>query len=117
MEYTVDAYLAPDEFYDRWNAGYELERRARMVFLISDREAPFEGFDADRMAEIRSLPSYYAEELAIEPGEQWLPTIDVRSSPGCIFLVHESGDQLARDYEAIRRLESRLYRSPTTESA
>jgi len=109
MEYTVDAYLEPHKFHDQWDAKYEIVRQSRMVFLISNEEAKFEGFQPELMDKIRSLPSYYAEELAIDPGDQLQKTIDVRSSPGCIFLVHDSREQLLEDYEYIRQLESQLY--------
>lgn len=119
MEYTVDAYLEPERFHDRWDDGYDIVRQARMVFLISEREALLDDFDAEALDEIRSLPSYHAEEMALEPGERMVETVDVRSSPGCIFLVHESTEQLVRDYDAIRALEPRLYRAqaPTSTPA
>ena len=34
MEYTLDAYLRPERFHDRWDDDYEIVRQARMVFLI-----------------------------------------------------------------------------------
>lgn len=109
MEYTVDAYLEPQKFHDNWDSGYELVSRARMVFLISNQEARLKELDPDLVQQIRSLPSYYAEELAVEPGDKLQKTIDVRSSPGCIFLVHDSAEQLAKDYDIIRKLELGLY--------
>ena len=80
-----------------------------MVFLISNNEGVFKGFHTELMKQIRSLPSYYAEQLAIDPGSQLAKTFDVRSSPGCIFLVHDSKEQLVTDYELIRQIEGRLY--------
>ena len=68
MEYTVDAYLEPQKFHDEWDERYEIRRQARMAFLISEDEALFDGFHSELMDQIRSLPSYYAEELAIDPG-------------------------------------------------
>ena len=111
MEYTVDAYLEPHKFHDQWDDRYEILRQPRMVFLISNEEALFKGLNPDLMNQIRSLPSYYAEELAIDSGDQLPKTIDVRSSPGCIFLVHDSREQLLKDYAFIRQLETRLYLS------
>lgn len=109
MEYTVDAYLEPHKFHDQWDSAYEILRQSRMAFLISNQEAPFNGFRPALMQQIRSLPSYYAEQLAIEPGDTLQKTVDVRSSPGCIFLVHDSTEQLVADYKAIRQLEPELY--------
>ncbi len=109
MEYTVDAYLEPQKYHDQWDTRYEIVKQARMVFLISNQEAYFEGFCPDLMDQIRSLPSYFAEELAIESGDALFKTIDVRSSPGCIFLVHDLKEQLIKDYEVIRQFEPQLY--------
>ncbi len=109
MEYTVDAYLEPHKFHDQWDSTYEIVRQSRMVFLISNQEGQLEGFHSELMHQIRSLPSYYAEELAIGPGDRLQKTMDVRSSPGCIFLVHDSVEQLVNDYEVIRQLEPQLY--------
>lgn len=109
MEYTVDAYLEPHKFHDQWDGAYEIVRQARMVFLISNQDARFNGWHPALMEQIRSLPSYYAEQLAIEPGDMLQKTMDVRSSPGCVFLVHDSAEQLVKDYEVIRALEPRLY--------
>ena len=109
MEYTVDAYLEPNKFHDEWDSRYEIVRQSRMVFLISKEEGLFKCFAPDLMNQIRLLPSYYAEELAIDPGDQLRKTTDVRSSPGCIFLVHDSKEQLLEDYALIRQIETRLY--------
>ncbi len=50
-------------------------------------------------------------EKAFSTIKQLSKTVDVRSSPGCIFLVHDSKEQLLEDYAFIRQLESRLYLS------
>jgi hypothetical protein len=54
---------------------------------------------------VQSLPSYLKHVLLVGPGDKVVPTVDVNTLIGWIFLCHEDADQLKKDYLALRNLE------------
>lgn len=109
MDYSIDAYMEPHLFHDRWKNRYEKTKHSRMVFLIHHEKRLFNGFNQDTIQTIRSLPSFVHEEWV---NAEWLQkTIDVRSSPGFLYLMHDDFSQIESDYQEIRRLESVLFKS------
>ena len=109
-EFAVDAYLEPEKHVQNWDERYEKTRHSRMVFLIHGEERPFIGINESVIQQIRGLPSYYHEEFAVSDGDLLKKTIDVRSSPGFIYLIHDDSAQIEADYDAIRGFEASLYR-------
>lgn len=108
-EFAVDAYLEPEQHRHNWAQRYRKTKESRMVFLIHHEERPFLGLNEHCIQQIRQLPSYYHEEFAVGDGDVLKQTIDVRSSPGFIYLIHDDKAQIEADYKVIRNLEKELY--------
>ena len=108
-EYAVDAYIEPHKFSDQWDNGYKKIKNSRMVFLIHYEKVLFNGFNNAVLDQIRSLESYYHHEFTLRKGDYLKQTVDVRSSPGFIYLTHDDQHQIELDYAEIRRLEKKLY--------
>lgn len=107
-EYAVDAYLQPERFHDEWPR-YQKTKQSRMVFLIHHEERLFCGLNPSVIGEIRALPSYHHEEFYVQEGDMLKATIDVRSSPGFMYLMHDDRAQIEQDYARLRELERDLY--------
>ncbi|MFB7511951.1 MULTISPECIES: ATP-grasp domain-containing protein [unclassified Streptomyces] len=108
---TVDAYTDPAGFASLPGSEYRLDKHLRVVVLI----APADGHvDAVALDEVRQLPSYLCGSTdALLPGTPVRRTVDLFSSPGHLYLVSDSRDQVERDYEQVRALERKaLYGSP-----
>ena len=103
---SVDAYANPDKIKQLATTRYQPAMYCYCVNLI----APFSGsFDRESViAEFERLLSFQSIRLRI-PGNQFFETIDLNSSPGVIFLLHEKLEQVKTDYRAIRTLEQIIY--------
>ena len=100
---TVDAYLDPASVARRARRPYELRAHARCVALISEQEGRVR--DCRRLAQLAALPSYAGAIAVLGVGDRIRRTVDLFSSPGTIYLVHEDRDQLERDYARLREIE------------
>ncbi|MFE7134556.1 ATP-grasp domain-containing protein [Streptomyces sp. NPDC057638] len=98
------AAAKPREFLGLPPIAYEVLIRPRHVSLINPRE---EGVvpSAEAMTPVRALPSYAHEVLAHPAGHPVPRTIDVATSPGFVYLISDDQDQIAADYEELRRIE------------
>jgi biotin carboxylase len=97
---TAQAYVRPDEFSQRIGRAYELASGLRYVSLISTRTGTLRSLGG--FARIRALPSFAAMHLDVVPGDRLRRTVDSRTSPGYVYLVHDDPRQLRLDYLAIR---------------
>ena len=62
------------------------------------------------MATIRGLPSYQSEMLTVRVGSRVEKTVDLITACGSFNLVHESLEQLEKDYVAVHEvLESGIF--------
>ena len=70
------------------------------------------------MRAVEALPSFAGAIAMAQPGDEIMPTIDLFSCPGMIYLVDPDRELLRRDYEQLRELEEtvglfELAESPT----
>ena len=105
VDAAVDAFLDPDAF-----ACYPDKPPSPMlacgqcVDLVSYTSGVVKstpGYDI-----IRSLPSFVCLETHIKVGSKICPTIDLATDNGCLVLISQDPEQLARDVATIRQLEA-----------
>lgn len=94
----------PDEFDRLPTTAYRLLERMRYVHLINPSDRGVAPSD-EKMAAIRSLPSYAFERLAKPAGEPLSRTVDVATQPGYVILVSGDPAQLLADYRTLRDIE------------
>ncbi len=102
IDEVVDAYLIPEWARARPSAE-PLKLQAMGVSLISGVEGRLLR-DID-LEPIRSLASYHGHRMALRKGDRLLPTVDLGSKPGGVYLCHVSREQLEADALAIRAWE------------
>jgi len=100
---TVDAYLDPPSVARRAARPYELRAASRCVMLISHQAGRVVS-DAGMRA-VEALPSFAGSIAMAQPGDEIVPTVDLFSCPGMIYLVDPDREVLRRDYERLRELE------------
>jgi biotin carboxylase len=100
---TVEAYLDPETLRRRASAPYEVRQAALGVWLISREWGLVDA--APGMDAVRRLPSFCAALEKVGAGDTLEPTVDLFTSPGLVYLVHEDTETIERDYQAIRELE------------
>ena len=110
-EYTLDAYVEPEKFHDKWDLSYKKTKHSRMMFLINYENAICSDINQAVLSKIRQLSSYHHEEFAVTKDDELKKTVDVRSSPGFIYLIHDDKRQIERDYQEIRYLENSLFQT------
>jgi len=98
----VDAYVDRAAFDRVHAAPYHLAKHAMLVVLACDRDG--EVADAGFMDELRRVPSLRNLNMPVAVGTRWRKTVDLKSSPGYLHLVHESADTLERDYQTVQRI-------------
>jgi biotin carboxylase len=103
MEWTVDAYVNPDRFLDRWERDYALDSQAGLVNMVSPVAGTLR--DYPKMAELRALDSFHDLALSVRPGERILRTVDDWSYPLRVYLVHESENTVVHDILTVRHMD------------
>jgi hypothetical protein len=68
--------------------------------------------DTEGLSLLARLPSYWGMISKIQEGADIHRTVDILTSPGHVYLVHDSSQQIMRDYLQLRSWESSglLYR-------
>lgn len=112
IDLTVDAYIDHESFRNKTKEPYEKKKHFHQVFLIASEDGIAKNTD-EFIEKIKSLPSYFDHKVKISDGMKVPKTIDLISSPGSVFLIHEDEKVLSADYKAIRDLE--IYHLGSTE--
>ncbi|MCY0917378.1 MULTISPECIES: ATP-grasp domain-containing protein [unclassified Streptomyces] len=95
LDWTVDACVDPERFAQRWESGYELNRHARVVNMVSPAEGRLAGYP--RMAELRALESFHDVLFRVTPGNPVFRSVDDWTFPLRVYLLHETASTVARD--------------------
>ncbi|WP_342723598.1 ATP-grasp domain-containing protein [Bradyrhizobium sp. B097] len=104
MTLTAWRYADPKSFagYMRRRGAYKRQALALCVSLISDTGGVVAGYPG--LEAIRKLPSF-ADAIAFVPiGQKLVPTIDLASTPGIVYLVGNELRQLEDDYRKLRAM-------------
>lgn len=85
-----------------------MRKKALWVQLMASEDSVVsqEGF----AEAVQKVPSFYAGRINLEKGRELNKTIDLFTSPGDVFLLHQDRDQLFQDYELIRHIEHQYFR-------
>lgn len=102
IDQVVDAYLIPE--WAQVQRGPEaLKMYAMGVSLISGVDGWLtREIDADPL---RSLRSYHGHRIVLRKGARLVPTVDLGSKPGGVYLCHTSRAQVEADLLTIRAWE------------
>ncbi|MFE6334315.1 ATP-grasp domain-containing protein [Streptomyces sp. NPDC057798] len=103
LDWTVDAYVNPDRFLERWESGYELARHARVVNMVSPAEGRLVSYP--RMSELQALDSFHDILVRVHPGGEIFRSIDDWTFPLRVYLLHEVASTVARDALTTRYLD------------
>ncbi|XUJ32546.1 ATP-grasp domain-containing protein [Bradyrhizobium japonicum] len=104
MTLTAWCYADPKGFgeYMRLRGPYKRQAHALCVSLISDMGGVVAGYPG--LEAIRKLPSF-ADAIAFVPiGQELVPTIDLASTPGIVYLVNSDLTTLENDYRKLRAM-------------
>ncbi len=104
LEMSLDAYLYPDTFREKWDYPYSLSRYALFKFLSSIRKGALDAVPGVTL--LAGLPSVKGGDFleCLESGEVER-TVDLQTSPAKLYLCHEDINTLYEDFNLIRELE------------
>lgn len=100
---TVDCYANPAALIRRLEDDYAMRSHVYCVALISEQEGVIR--DVGGVRRLEALPSYYSRLRIPAVGDVLHPTVDLFSSPGIVYLLHEDEEVLKADYRRIREWE------------
>ncbi|MGN5380569.1 ATP-grasp domain-containing protein [Streptomyces lasalocidi] len=103
---TLDCYTPEAAMLTRRPVNYPQLERARCVNLVARREVPLDT-RAIRAA-LEQLPAFESVRFRVADGAPTRRTVDLNSSPGAVFLVHEDQAEIDRAYKELRELEHEL---------
>lgn len=103
VERTVQAYLAPGEFFAEVDAPHEVRRHAAMAFLTSPVTGTLRGYPL--MDRVRELESCHDVQLAVRPGDRLPLTVDDTTEPAMVVLAHPSATVVDRDLATVAWLD------------
>jgi len=98
-------YAAPKQYKAEASVPKMLKKHARVLFLISTFAGNF--VKIKHLNKIKNLDSFY--DIKIRLKDKIFVTTDYDTSPGLIYLCHESQEVLERDYMTVRELEKNMY--------
>jgi biotin carboxylase len=101
---SLDAYLAPQRFFERMSQPYQLPPHVRRVWLSSPKSGTLVALP--RLDQARSLPSAFWVKTSVAIGDALARTIDLETLPGWIDLVHANPGVVDADYRQIRQWEA-----------
>lgn len=103
LEWTVDAYLRPVRFAQRYRRPHEIRKHVAMAYLTS----PVTGIldDYPLLDQVRALPSFHREHLGVLPGQHLPRTVDDATEPLMIGLAHPVAQVVADDFRAVNYLD------------
>ncbi|MBF0441649.1 MAG: ATP-grasp domain-containing protein [Oligoflexales bacterium] len=104
LDLAIDTALNPESFESMtWPGGY-LKRHGNWINLICHKDGVAHELDIFSQ-KIRELKSYFSHNFSITEGMATQKTVNLFSSPGVVFLVHENPDIILEDYHFLRKLE------------
>ncbi len=100
---TAEAYLVPNLFMQRFNRPLPPAKKLPcMVQLISTQSGRLLNFNLDQL---RKLKTFHGVDVYIDLGADVSVTVDTRTSPGLVFLMGDTIEDLRQDYLTIRNME------------
>jgi hypothetical protein len=103
--WTVDAYLRPDLFLERYESDYRMTRSVAWAAMISPFDGILRGYPD--LGELANLDSAGDIHLRVQPGERITRTIDDSSYPLAMTLAHDVDEILLRDLGTVRYLDGK----------
>ena len=103
LDLTADLYCDPAAYIAKTSKPYPLLKHARTVYLTSYNDGVVQGIPGEGL--LQGLSSFFQMRLRVKPGSLIKKTIDYFTAPGFLTLVHESADQVEKDYHQIREWE------------
>ncbi|HEV2378153.1 MAG TPA: ATP-grasp domain-containing protein [Streptosporangiaceae bacterium] len=103
LEWTVDAYVNPEQFKERTTQPYEITRHATCVNMISPASGTLR--DLPRMDQLKGLESYHDVIMRVQPGKPVHRTVNDFTYPMLVHLMHEVEAYVRRDYATARYLD------------
>jgi carbamoylphosphate synthase large subunit len=108
---AAKAYLSPEEFQKEFGDRVYNKLQSAIVYNTPTiLDGIVDSVDDAVVDEIRQLRSVYLVGVKLRPGSRIRPTVDLLTSPLRVFLTAASDEQLAADYDKIRRLKDSVYR-------
>ena len=105
VQLVAETIVAPHRCPARVREGWRpvLRRHAAMVQLLSRHSGTLAGYD---LRLLRGLPSFHTVDTYLETGDPLQVTVNSYTTPGLVFLVHESPETISDDYRQLRELEA-----------
>lgn len=104
---SVDAYRGPESLLKLAGKPYHKTHSAYCINLIAPYDAKIDKENFER--NLTELKSFHSLSYRRSSG-LFSRTVDLNSSPGVVFLVHENEDQVVSDYQKLRSMEEVIYR-------
>ncbi|MDN5898260.1 MAG: hypothetical protein L0H35_06335, partial [Psychrobacter sp.] len=104
---TLDCYLAPEKFESYYKQGYTLKQYAHWIDLIVPSSGTLKEFNL--LKEVKKLPSFYCANITVKSGDYLSRTVDLYTSPGDVYFIHDNLQQLEVDSLQFRELEKDCY--------
>jgi hypothetical protein len=103
IDWTVDAYLHPERFEQRYGLPYELHRSIAFVLMVAPRSGTlvsYRGVEA-----IKELESFRDISLLVKPGQRITRSIDNLTHPVMLTLMHDVHEIVVRDVATVRYID------------
>ncbi len=103
---TLDCYLRGGAGLASHPVMYQRKAMARCVNLIAHREIPLP--TRAILNALERLPAFHDARFRLADAAVTRRTVDLNSSPGVVFLIHEDPAEIEKAYDSLRSIEAEL---------
>lgn len=107
IDLTVDAYVDHESFYQKTQKEYAKKKSFYQVFIGASHSGIIHE-TAAFIDNVKKLESYFDIRFKVSEGMRVPRTVDLISSLGCVFLIHENEEVILSDYRKICELSQNL---------
>lgn len=116
LDWTVTAYIRPDQFHADYKEDYRIRRHCSLVAMISPAEGILQEYRG--IESIERLESFFKLHVLVRPGERITRTVDDLTYPVLVALAHEIEECVLRDMATVHYLDgAHFYRTQPTGGA
>lgn len=106
MEWLIESYINSQKFMQQAIKPYDIDKYLMIKMFISQKTGTLKKIN--HLDELKKLSSF-CEMVLPEIGAHIDRTVDLFTSPGLVYLMHEDYEAMKRDYESISRLETTMF--------
>lgn len=108
LDRTLRLFADPQLYISTYTKPHELKKKCFWIEMIAEKDTIAHDLESFKH-EVMALQSFHSIRLRTKSGKPISKTVDLLTSPGVLYLSHQSQPQLESDYQSYRGIERRFF--------